>query len=139
MPDIRHELQIDAPQETVFRALTREDGLAGWWTDDTMVARNEVRLGFEGGAVVFRMRTTRLAAPELLEWECAGDQPEWKGTKLNFLLRPTREGGTTLRFAHSGWREETPYMADCAQTWPQVLERLKQYAETGKADPFFTS
>jgi len=139
MPDIRHELEIAAPQDTVFRALIYEDGLAGWWTDDTMVTRNEVRLGFEGGSVVFRMKPTRSVAPELLEWECLGDQPEWKGTKLAFRLRPTRQNGTVLEFAHTGWRDATPYFSDCENAWPQVLERLKRYAETGKPDPFFAS
>ena len=139
MPDIHHQVHIEAPQERVFSALTHDDGLAGWWTDDTMVARNEVRLGFEGGKVIFRMRTTRVNPPELLEWECLGDQREWTGTKLSFVLRPTRDGGTTLKFAHIGWREETDYMADCKEAWPKVLERLKRYAESGKPDPFFTS
>lgn len=138
MPEIVAETQIAAPQDAVFRALTREDGIAGWWTDDTHVARGEVRLGFEGGAVVFRMRVTRSNAPEFLEWECTGDQPEWKGTKLSFVLRPTREGHTTLRFAHMGWQEATPYFTDCEQTWPKVLQRLKDYAETGTPNPLFT-
>lgn len=30
MPDIRHLVTIDAPPETVYRAVTEQVGLAGW-------------------------------------------------------------------------------------------------------------
>ena len=34
MPDIRHELKIDALPERVFAALSTEKGFRGWWTRD---------------------------------------------------------------------------------------------------------
>ena len=137
MAEITCSLTIAAPQEKVFRALTSEDGIASWWTDDTMVARNEVRLGFENGSVTFRMKIAKMNPPELLEWECIGDQQEWTGTKLSWVLRPTREGGTNLSLAHVNWRDESEYFGDCQETWPEVLARLKAFAETGTADPYF--
>lgn len=138
MPDIHCEIEVHAPQERVFKALTHEDGLAGWWTDDALVARKEVRLGFEGGSVTFRMKVLKSHPPELLEWECIGDQPEWTGTKLSWVLRPTRHGHTKVSLAHMGWRDASGYMKECEQVWPQVLERLKGYAESGKPHPFFS-
>lgn len=35
MKSIYHRLQIQAPAEKVYEALTTQKGLAGWWTPDT--------------------------------------------------------------------------------------------------------
>jgi len=34
MPDILHQLTIKVPPEPVWEALTRQKGLASWWTRD---------------------------------------------------------------------------------------------------------
>jgi uncharacterized protein YndB with AHSA1/START domain len=34
MPNIHHELLIGAPAETVYAAITTQEGLSGWWTPD---------------------------------------------------------------------------------------------------------
>ena len=36
MSDIKHLVTIDAPIRVVYMALTEQDGLAGWWTTDTV-------------------------------------------------------------------------------------------------------
>ena len=36
MHDIKHLVTIDAPIPVVYMALTEQDGLAGWWTTDTV-------------------------------------------------------------------------------------------------------
>ena len=41
MFEIRHLLVIDAPVGDVFNALTQQQGLAGWWTAQTRIAKGE--------------------------------------------------------------------------------------------------
>jgi uncharacterized protein YndB with AHSA1/START domain len=36
MKSICHRLQIQAPVEKVYEALTTQEGLSGWWTPDTI-------------------------------------------------------------------------------------------------------
>jgi len=35
MPNILHRVRIKAPPDKVYKALTEERGLAGWWTKNT--------------------------------------------------------------------------------------------------------
>ena len=35
MAELRRLVVIDAPVTTVYRALTEQDGLAGWWTTNS--------------------------------------------------------------------------------------------------------
>ena len=35
MPDILHEVTIEALAEDVFKAITEKDGIASWWTVHT--------------------------------------------------------------------------------------------------------
>ena len=37
MPNICHELIIEASAEKVYNALTSKEGLSAWWTPDTTV------------------------------------------------------------------------------------------------------
>ena len=36
MAEIRHYLVIHAPVEKVYRAISEQQGLAAWWTDDVI-------------------------------------------------------------------------------------------------------
>ena len=136
MADIYVRFTIAAPRERVYKALTTQSGLASWWTSDTALQGDEIRLKFENGTIQFRMLVQKQVPPTLVEWDCVGDDPEWTGTHLKFVLSDA-DGKTALRFEHTGWKAASDYMADCGYTWPHVLERLKEYAETTKPVPFF--
>lgn len=137
MADIRHMLLIDAPVDTVYRAITEQDGLAGWWTRQT-VAAPEVGSFAEfrfGDRYTDKMRVAVLEPGRKVEWECVEGDKEWIGTRIVFDLE--KQGDQALlRFRHAGWRAETDFYASCNYQWGYYMRSLKLYCETGGGTPF---
>ena len=158
MPNIRHELLIEAPAEKIFDAITTQEGVAGWWAPGatTKPERGAVaRIPF-GPDYFKRMRVDELAPGKLVRWTCLEGADEWIDTRLSFEI----EGGgaealsrahdeidgqveqlnhadkaTLVIFHHDGWRAETPMFGECNYTWGRFLRSLKLYCETGKGRP----
>ncbi len=137
MPNIKHLLTISSAVDRVYRAVTTQDGLAGWWTKETTTD------GQVGGFAEFRfgdryynkMEITRLEPGRRVEWKCLKGDPEWIGTTLVFDLEST-EDATRLRFGHNDWRDETDFFANCNFHWGFYMQSLKQYCETGEGTPY---
>jgi len=134
---IKHYLVIKSSAEVIYKALTEQNGLASWWTDDTTAKPVK---GFTidfifGEAYHNKMLITNLVADKIVAWECTLGDPEWIGTKFKFSIEP-REENTVLRFTHSDWREETNFFASCNYHWGYYLRSLKLYCETGEGTPF---
>ena len=137
MAEIRHMLLIDAPVEQVYRAVTEQAGLAGWWTVQVVaqpVAGSRADFKF-GDRYHTAMRITSLEAPRKIEWECIEGDEEWVGTKIVFDLE-TKGDQTLVRFTHGLWRQATDFFASCSYNWGYYLASLKAYSETGKGTPF---
>lgn len=66
MPDILHQVQIEATPGQVFRALTEREGLGSWWTRD-VVAEPEVGSVAQFG---FNRRLHLLDVPRHLSPHC---------------------------------------------------------------------
>jgi len=137
MPDIRHLLTINAPKEKVYRAITHQDGLAGWWTKQTKAKPETGSIAeFRFGDRYFnQMRITRLEPNSAVAWECIQGDKEWIGTRFLFELEES-EGKTIMRFAHTDWNEDTDMYALCNYHWGRYMTSLKQYCETGKGTPY---
>jgi uncharacterized protein YndB with AHSA1/START domain len=141
MPDILHEIVIDAPPEKVYGAITKTEELRSWWTADSTAGPEVGSVAvfkFAGGKVVFRMRIDELVPGKRVVWTCLGEDEEWKGTRLTFDLHPAEEGGTDLRFTHAEWRSLDGYYAVCNTTWGELMYRLKEYLEGGSPGPLFS-
>lgn len=135
MKEIYHCLEIDAPREKVFRAITEKEGLAGWWTK-TLQHTGEVgsisTFRFKSGA--FNKMKIVGIDPALIEWQCVDGHEEWQGTHIHFEL--TGQGRKTkLCFSHFGFRRQTEYVGECSFHWANYLVSLKQYCETGTGTP----
>jgi len=158
MPNIHQALLIAGPAETVYRAITTQEGLAGWWTPD-VTAKPEVNsvAHFPFGPSYFKeMKITALAPSKAVAWDCIKGADEWVGTTLCFKLEsgekealrrshPEQAGQlqqakdapqTLLSFSHDGWKAYSPMFAECSYTWGQFLRSLKLYCETGKGRPW---
>lgn len=138
MPDIRHLLHIDAPPNKVFPLVSTARGFSRWWAADTrdvVAPQPGVELRFAGSDTVYRLRAETFLPPAQAAWTCETGR-EWAGTQLIFLLA-AGEAGTTLRFEHSDWREETDYFLSCNTVWGELLFRLKAEAEGTGAGPLF--
>ncbi|UCG53232.1 MAG: SRPBCC domain-containing protein [Candidatus Latescibacterota bacterium] len=137
MADIRHMLLIDAPVETVYRAITEKNGLSSWWTVET-VAKPEVNSIAEfrfGDRYYDAMQVLELEPNRRVEWKCLEGDKEWVGTHVVFDLEKKGDQ-TLLRFFHAEWREPTDFFANCNYHWGYYLRSLKLYCETGKGTPF---
>jgi uncharacterized protein YndB with AHSA1/START domain len=135
MPDIKHSIQISAAPEAVYQLVATAEGLGQWWATDVAEADGAVALGFFNRTTVYRLRPMVDHSPSEAEWLCeTGD--EWNGTRLVFRLEGTGSG-TTLRFAHAGWRSETDYFTNCNTTWGELMYRLKAVAQGNPLGPLF--
>jgi uncharacterized protein YndB with AHSA1/START domain len=158
VPNIHHELLIEAPVEKIFDALTTSEGLAGWWTPGATAKpeRGAVAHIPFGSDYFKRMRVDELAPGRLVRWTCLEGADEWIDTRLSFEIEgggaqalsrvhPEVDGqveqlknadkATLVVFHHEGWRAETPMFAECNYTWGQFLRSLKLYCETGTGRP----
>lgn len=155
MPDIRHELLIAASAETVYHALTTQEGLSAWWTPQTITGEGFFRFSF-GSDYYKEMTVTALKPAALVQWDCVAGFSEWVGTNIVFSLFPDnrksllqahpeaagqieqqrKENGTLLKFEHNNWREYSAMYAECNYTWGQFLRSLKLFCETGKGKPW---
>lgn len=137
MPDMHHQIQIAAPPEKVFEALTTQAGLQSWWTSDTVTEPRpggSAQFGFHNRSVIFRMHIQELTPSKKVVWECLGDDEAWKGTRLTWDLSAD-DGATVLHFAHANWRSGEGYFAVCNSTWGELMYRLKNYVEGRNPGP----
>jgi uncharacterized protein YndB with AHSA1/START domain len=140
MPDLKHQIPIEASPARVYAAVATSEGNRGWWTADSTVeskAGGQALFGFEKRAAVFRMTVDALSPDRELVMSCHAGPPEWTGTRLIWSLVPDGRH-TILKFTHAGWKEMTDYCASCNSMWGRLMYRIKDYAETGRASPQWT-
>ncbi|WP_276088274.1 SRPBCC domain-containing protein [Pedobacter sp. JY14-1] len=134
---ICHRLLIEAPVETVYHAITTQEGLSGWWTPDT-TAKPEtgsvMRFGF-GPDYYKEIEVTGLKPYSLVQWRCIKAFEDWIGTTMTFELEPHQKG-CALLFHHDGWEAYTPGFASCSFDWALFFRSLKFLCETGKGFPY---
>jgi uncharacterized protein YndB with AHSA1/START domain len=137
MPNIRHLVTIKAPAARVYQAITTQEGLASWWTEDTIAAPEQGSvLEFTFGEKYHdKMELLELLENQRVVWKCIEGDSEWVDTIFTFELED-KEDKTTLRFAQLNWRGETDFYALCNTTWAYYMQSLKSYCETGKGTPF---
>jgi uncharacterized protein YndB with AHSA1/START domain len=142
MPNIRHEVLIEASAEKIYNAITSQEGLAAWWTPDvkTRPERDSVARFAFGPDYFKEMKITELKPFEEVKWRCISGADEWIGTTISFALQPGDKEtllnsrpelkdqiqqnlerndarGTLVIFHHDDWREYTPMYAECNYTW----------------------
>ncbi|MET7399194.1 SRPBCC domain-containing protein [Dactylosporangium sp. NPDC005572] len=137
MVDILHRVGCVAPLDDVYRAVTTIEGLAGWWTADT-VGKSEVggqlafRFGEAGG---FDMEIVDLDPAGHVRWRVTDGPAEWIGTEIDWRLERRGEY-TIVLFKHEGWREPVEFMHHCSTRWATFLLSLKELTEQGRGRPF---
>jgi len=139
MPDIFHRVGIKATAREVYNKLTTDKGLSEWWTTDTSGAGGVgsiIKFRFNGGGPDFEV--TDLKPDQLVKWKHSGPMPDdWIGTEITFQLTH-KENQTYILFSHSGWKDQTDFMAHCSLKWAVFLMSLKDVIETGTGNPFPT-
>ena len=130
------QMDVDAPAERVWQALSTPEGIRAWWTTHADVDADVTRLSFPDAPMTWDLRTEEASEGRRLRWRCVGGPPPWIGTDIVFDMAPV-DGATLVRFDHTGWQDADDMVRIVTFGWGQILPRLKQYAETGRPSPFF--
>ncbi|MFG2868836.1 SRPBCC domain-containing protein [Streptomyces zaomyceticus] len=134
---ITYETDIATDRARVLEGLNTHDGLTGWWTNDVNRKGDVLYFNFPGVPEPFQLRRER-ADEERVVWTNIGAfPPHWAGTTITWELAETAEG-TRLVFVHSGFPDGEAEVPMISETWGLLMTRLKDYAETGTPEPFFT-
>jgi uncharacterized protein YndB with AHSA1/START domain len=143
---IDRTIEIQAPPERVWRALTSAAELSAWFEvkiDGEIAPGNEVWMtsthaGHAG--MRFRVRFVEMTPPTRFAWQwCPGavdpavDYSREAQTTVTFVLEPF-EGGTRLSVAETGFDQvaltrRAKVYADNSQGWTEVLGWLQRYVE----------
>jgi len=143
------EVEVAAPPDRVFLALTDPAQLIRWWGDDickTSVWEMDARLGGKwrfaasdpsGKIVVNGVRDfeaygeiTEFDPPHVLAYTWLGnwhDHPE-QPSMARWELSATK-AGTRVKVTHSGLAVQPIARKDYAGGWPGLLELLRKYCE----------
>ena len=132
------KITIDAPPSKVYAALTTEEGLRGWWTDNCEVGDGPgAQSTFRFGKTYSVVRMEKLVPEQAVHWHCVEyflDFPmvsktdEWVGTSMVFNLTAGPDSGTDLHFVHEGLTPELECYALCEGGWDHFLKTsLKKF------------
>jgi len=137
MADILHKVGIkSATLSEVYKVLTTQKGLSGWWTTDTEGEGNQVNdlLKFRFDAGGFDIKVTGLTPASQVLWQVIEGPEEWIGTTISWELK--QDGAyIVILFKHMGWKEPVEFMHHCSTKWAIFLMSLKALVETGKGAP----
>ena len=137
MPDVVHDFPIFVPLDRVFRAVSDPEELDQWWTDrstGTPGPGHEYTLDF-GPEYHWRAEVTTYEPRSRFELRVFDANPDWDDTRVGFELSAI-DGGTHVRFHHSGWPTDNPHYRTSCYCWAMYLRVLKRYLEHGETVPY---
>lgn len=138
MSTIKKEFTTTVSPERVFSALTQQDEIARWWTDDLSVkpeAGSPAEFRFRQRAFVLQLEIAELDANKTVSWLSRQNPAGWSNTRVTWQLTPTANGGTELVFTHDGFVPGSPEAQQVNGIWEYFLGSLKSYLETGQGTP----
>jgi len=137
---IHHVVDVDAPTEAVWSALTEHDRMASWWSTQVRTPLAAVGARVEwtfAGDFNPVMEIVGLDVGQELQWRCVTGHEPWRDNTFRFALASLEDGRTRLRF----WQEYAVELGDDAYgiynfNWGYYLESLRLLCTTGKGKPF---
>jgi len=136
MKTIIHVVDIGAPRDKVYTALTQQDALSSWWTKKVSVEGDEVQFMFVPDIFNPRMKVTQKAEAQTVHWRCIGGVENWKDNTFSFDLQGSN-GSTRLKFVQNYAQElDDDVYGVYNFNWAYYLDSLRQYLETGTGKPF---
>lgn len=137
MVNIDHEIKIQASPEKIFKAFSNLDELKAWHTRyiDGNPELNGI-LSFKGTEKpVFLWKVVQFEPNKLVAWECIQGPGDSVGTKAIYTLSKTEDNRTLVELSHTSWPDQKGNFRKCNTLWGILLHHLKNYVETGKAEP----
>ncbi|MFY0642495.1 MAG: SRPBCC domain-containing protein [Bermanella sp.] len=140
MADSLHQVIIEASPATVYDAITQNQGIKGWWTDTCETTNHEgghCTFWFDDRQTHFTMEATRLLPNQRVFWQCIGGPEEWLATELWWEITQGEGNTCVVDFKHMNWQRDDGLFPLCNSTWGSLMTQLKQFCETGVANPYF--
>ncbi len=141
------EIQINAPAERIFKALTDAAELKLWFTNPECPVKSWQMDARVGGRYSYATEKGSIAVNGISKFECQGeilecDPPRlliytwianWhedsaRTTVVRWDLTP-QPGGTHVKVTHSGLASLPVARKDYSGGWPGVVEMLKNFVE----------
>lgn len=132
---IQRTLELDVAPERVWKALTDEKEIAGWFGDSAELdpaQGAEGWFGWEGfGQAAVRIEVFEPLTRLVWRWAREADSPldEVRSTVVEWTLIPRSDGGTTLELVESGFEREED-REDNVGGWKQELADLTNHLST---------
>ncbi|MEV4560393.1 SRPBCC domain-containing protein [Kitasatospora sp. NPDC049285] len=140
MAEIALQIDVAAARGRLLAALDTHEGLTSWWTTGVDREGEDLLLTFPDAPQQFRLRRER-ADLDRVAWRSVGAfPPTWQGTTVTWDLfdHPDDPRHTLLLLRHLGWPPDAaPAVPAVAGTWAELIVRLKDYAQSGKPQPYF--
>jgi len=140
MKTIHHLVDVDAPPEHVWRALTDATELASWWSTKVDAPDSDV-----GTQIVWTfagdfnpvMEITVADEGKELVWKCVRGHDPWQNSLFRFTLEPHEANRCRLRF----WQDYAVELSDDLYgtynfNWGYYLESIRLLCTTGTGKPF---
>jgi uncharacterized protein YndB with AHSA1/START domain len=144
------EIEIAAPRERVFQALTMAGELARWFTNSSCPVKFWEMDARPGGGYRYQTSAATVEVNGIREFECHGeileiDPPRllvytwianWHENRslrtiVRWELTPT-PFGTHVKVMHSGLAQEAAALKDYSGGWLGVIESLKSFVEANR-------
>jgi uncharacterized protein YndB with AHSA1/START domain len=142
------EIEIAAPPERVFQALTDPQQLARWFNDESCPIKLWEMDARPGGRYRYETQKGTITVNKVSEFKCHGEILEcvpprllvytWVANWHNDTTRKTvvrweltlTSVGTKVKVTHSGLADEAVARKDYSGGWPGVVEKLKKFVES---------
>ena len=134
MASIQHQVIIQAEAQSIFEAITTQEGLSSWWIKESKAKaeKGHVNAFHVEGYPLNKMKITQLKPNKAVEWKCIGGDKDWIGTRITFKIKEGNSG-SILQFKHSKWKKKNEFFATCSFHWARHLIMLQYYCENGKS------
>lgn len=139
---IKAEIEIAAPPERVFRAITDSGELAAWWGADDMYRTTDWKIDLRPGGswstVAINTDGTRATVggeyleidpPRRLVYTWRPSWDDFIETTIRYDLEPTAVG-TRVLVTHSGFGDRAEQATGTGQGWRRVLDWLGEHLES---------
>src|SRR5579862_199949 len=123
MTDVLFRFDVDVPPAQVLEAVKTSEGIRGFWTSRAEVpgeVGETLKLEFAVAPAPFDLRLEQSDESSVV-WRTETFPPHWIGAT----------------FRHAGFSDDEE-AGRVAYTWGQIMVRLKEYSESGRANPVFT-
>jgi len=141
------EIDIAAPAERVFQAISAAGQLRRWFSNPECPLKSYEMDARVGGRYAYETEKGSVVVNGVSEFKCHGEILEFDPPRLlvytwianwhdnttrctivRWELTPT-SGGTHVKVTHSGLAEEAAARKDYSGGWPGVLAMLKKFVE----------